>query len=300
MDGVYEGGAEAGAFEDVEGGDGGAAGGGDVVFELGGVLVGGKDHLGRPEDSLGGEEAGGVAGQALLDAAVGEGFDHQINVGGAGAGQARSRRPASVSGTSTERPTAAKKDWARRRVLLGRVGAPAEGGRAFADEAGRVRHGADDGDVGRQQRLHFRKADAGGDGDERAETSATNGRDLRRERPPTMGGLTASRIRSAPAMAAWAEGAASAPGPKFGGQAFGFCRVRVEQPDAGGGHGAAGDEAASERPAHHARAQHGQCLIAEHTFDLETLLTPVEDGGADAVVAGLSSMSMTTVDGVNR
>src|SRR5438132_563234 len=86
LDGVDEGGAEAGVFEDREGGYGGAGGSGDHVLELGGVTAGLDDHSRRAKDRLGGKLVGELARQARLDAAVDERLYHEIDVGGTAAG----------------------------------------------------------------------------------------------------------------------------------------------------------------------------------------------------------------------
>ena len=88
LDGLDEGDAQAAFFELEDAVDGAAGGGGDFVLEQGGVGAGFEHHLGGAVGGLGGEQGGDVAGQADVDAGFGEGFDDDVEEGGAGAGEA--------------------------------------------------------------------------------------------------------------------------------------------------------------------------------------------------------------------
>ncbi len=70
--------AKRAGFEGLESCDGSSARGGDHVLEHGRMLAGGLNHGRRPEDGLSGKCAGLVAGEAVLDSAVGEGFDEDL------------------------------------------------------------------------------------------------------------------------------------------------------------------------------------------------------------------------------
>ncbi len=84
-------GGDAG-FESVVGqggqsGEGGSAGGGDLVDQVAWAHAGLSDHLGGADDGLDGELQGVIGGQAFLLGLGGEGFDKGIDVGRAAAGE---------------------------------------------------------------------------------------------------------------------------------------------------------------------------------------------------------------------
>ena len=72
-------------FELMDGGDGDAAGGDDMIAEDGRRNAGLPDELGCAQDGLLCEAGSDVMREALLEAAGDDGFDDHIDVGGAGA-----------------------------------------------------------------------------------------------------------------------------------------------------------------------------------------------------------------------
>ena len=87
-DGADRGGAEFSFFEFVQAFDGCAARARDHVFERARMQAGVEDHFGAAKDGLGREFCGDIARQTRGDAAVAQGFDEKINVGGTAAAQA--------------------------------------------------------------------------------------------------------------------------------------------------------------------------------------------------------------------
>src|SRR6267142_4780689 len=66
--------AQAALFQFDEAVDGASGGGGDRVFQQGGVMSGFQSKLGRAEERLGGEGGGQIARQSALYAGFGERF----------------------------------------------------------------------------------------------------------------------------------------------------------------------------------------------------------------------------------
>jgi hypothetical protein len=141
-DGVDEHGPEPVGLEVGDGGDGGAAGGGDLVAEDGRVLPRLQHELRRPEDGLCRQPEGLRAGEPLLHAAVGERLDDHVDVGRAAPGEA-GHRVHEVLRDGLHAADALEERSGEGEVVLGGVAARGEGGRPLVHEGGGVRHGAD-------------------------------------------------------------------------------------------------------------------------------------------------------------
>ena len=143
-------------------GDGRAAGGGHCVAEDGGVLPGLEHQLGGPVDRLSRQARGGRAGEALLDARVGERLDEHVDVGRAAAREARHGVHERL-GHLLDGPDGFEDVEAQRDLVVVGVPAGRQGRGPLVDEGRRVGHGAQDGDaaaevllerVGRHARQH--------------------------------------------------------------------------------------------------------------------------------------------------
>ncbi len=138
--------AQAAFFQFEDAVDGAAGGRGDFVFEQRGMVAGFEHHLAGAVDRLRGELRGGVARQADLDAGFGERLDDDVDVGGAGGGEARDG--VHVLFVDDDGAAHGFEDALREFHLLGLdEAAAAEARGACAERRWRVGHGADDGDL---------------------------------------------------------------------------------------------------------------------------------------------------------
>ena len=163
LDGGHQSAADSGLFQGLEPGDGRAAGAGDAIFEHARMIAGGKDHLGRAKDRLGGQGGGHGAGQAHADAAVAEGLDDQVDEGRPGTGKARHGVQELLLDFKGQADCG---EQLLDKLPVGRRGSAAQTISAgpFSDQAGGIRHHPDQADALAEPLGQDREANAGGDG----------------------------------------------------------------------------------------------------------------------------------------
>ena len=147
LDRFGEGGAQAGGFEDEQGFGGGAAGGGDLVAQLGRVAAAFLGVAGGAEERLDDHRRGHIAAEADVDGGVDHRFHHEEHIGRAAGADGGSHVDVLLRVDVDLLAEHAEEESHLVTGGLGDGGGGGPDGHAFADLGGGVGDGADDGCV---------------------------------------------------------------------------------------------------------------------------------------------------------